>query len=90
MIKNVVSKYRKSQKLTLDQLAEQICEGLPGKDISRQAIHYWENGETQPNYMFLVSMTLAYKDWRFDFALECLRILRPTVWGDSIPSSATD
>ena len=90
MVKNIVKKYRKSQQLTLDQFAEQICEALPGKDISRQAVHYWESGETQPNYMFLVSMTLAYKDWRLDFALECLRILRPTVWGDPIPSSVTD
>lgn len=90
MISEIVRKIRKYQGITQESFALAICEEIPGINLTKQAISNWERGSQTPDYMFLVSMTLAYKDWRFDFALECLRILRPAVWGDQIPSTLSD
>jgi transcriptional regulator with XRE-family HTH domain len=80
MIDEIVKKYRKQQNLSQDAFGQSLCERLPGVELTRQAISNWERGAQTPDYMFLVAMAMAYNDWRFDFALECLQVLRPSVW----------
>lgn len=83
MISKIVSKYRNERKKSQDAFAQSLCEKLPGVDLTRQAISNWERGSQTPDYMFLIAVLMTYRDWRHDFACECLKVLRPAVWGDS-------
>lgn len=82
MINKIVQNYRKETKLTQEEFAVSLCVKLPGVSLTKQAISNWERGAQTPDYMFLVAMVMAYRDWRFDFALACLQVLRPKVWAN--------
>ena len=83
MIDNVVRKYRKQAKISQGEFAQKVCEQIPGVEFTRQAISNWERGAQTPDYMFLVAVLMTYRDWRHDFALECLQVMRPEVWSDA-------
>lgn len=82
MINEIVKKHRKQQKLSQEAFGQSLCERLLGVELTRQAISNWERGAQTPDYMFLVAMVMTYRDWRFDFALACLQVLRPKVWAN--------
>lgn len=84
MISNLVKKYRKQKEKTQEEFAQSLCERLPGVDLTKQAISNWERGSQTPDYMFLIAVLMTYRDWRHDFAFECLQVLRPAVWADPI------
>jgi transcriptional regulator with XRE-family HTH domain len=83
MIDQVVRKYRNQQNLSQDAFAEELCVRLPGVSLTRQAISNWERGAQTPDYMFMIAVLMAYGDWRNDFAIECLQVLRPSVWAST-------
>jgi transcriptional regulator with XRE-family HTH domain len=87
MLSLIVKKTRTQQHLTQDGFAEALCEQLPGVNLTKQAISNWERGAQTPDYMFLIAVLMTYKDWRFDFAHQCLQALRPRVWADEVPST---
>ena len=83
MIDQIIKKYRKETSLTQDAFAESLCVKLPGVSLTKQAISNWERGAQTPDYMFLIAVLMAYNDWRYDFALDCLQVLRPSVWAST-------
>ena len=84
MISKVIKKYRNQQSITQEGFANRLCEGIPGVDLTKQAISNWERDAQTPDYMFMISVLMSYRDWRHDFALECLQVMRPEVWADRI------
>ncbi len=83
MLPEVVKKYRNYTNLTQEDFAESLCVKLPGVSLTKQAISNWERGAQTPDYMFLIAVLMAYNDWRYDFALDCLQVLRPSVWAST-------
>lgn len=82
MINETVKTFRKQRELTQAAFAQALCERLPGVDLTKQAISNWERGAQTPNYLFLTALVMAYGDWRHEFALACLEVLRPAVWSE--------
>ena len=82
MLAEAVKTTRKEQDLTQEAFASCLCEWLPGINLTKQAVSNWERGAYLPDELFLVSVAIAYSDWRKTFALECLAALRPEIWGD--------
>ena len=81
-ISEVIQSHRSSQKLTQQEFADILTEKLPGISLTKQAIHNWESGKQSPGYLFLISIFMAYGDWRCDFARECLAVLKPELWAE--------
>lgn len=81
-IDQIIQKYRNQQNLSQQELADALTEALPGVSLTRQAVHNWESGRQAPGYLFLVSVFMAYGDWRCDFARECLAVLKPELWAE--------
>lgn len=48
--------------------------------VSIEQAEGWLRGDSKPTYGFLVGSVLAFSDWRHDWALKCLAILRPELW----------
>jgi len=82
MVGKAVKKYRDQKAFSQSAFARKLCEKLPGTELTRQAISNWERGAQTPDYMFLVAVLMSYGDWRHDFALECLQVMRPEVWAE--------
>jgi hypothetical protein len=80
-MKEIVSRYMDQQGMTLRGFAEALSERLPGEEIGHSTVVNWREGKTAPTTDFLVTVLMRYRDWRFDFALECLAEKRPEVWG---------
>jgi transcriptional regulator with XRE-family HTH domain len=77
-IQYIVKKYRQQRGLSLRRFAEAL-QGDSTLDfaISHQSIANWEKGTNEPQFSFLVGMALTARDWRGDFAFDCLAALRP-------------
>jgi hypothetical protein len=78
---NIVNHYLDEQGLTLRAFADELNEKMGEKNISHVSIANWREGRYEPSTDFLVLLILKYRDWRFDFALECLAAKDPEVWG---------
>ena len=80
-VATIVKQYRKGQGLSLRDFAQQLpYEG----SISHGSVHNWEQGTHNPDYSFLMGLILHTGDWRLDFALDCLSVMRP---GDYEPQT---
>ena len=80
----IVRNYLEATGLTLRGFAEALTEKLMGDDdttLSHQSVMNWRDGKMEPSTDFLTLILLSYRDWRFDFALSCLGVKRPEVWG---------
>jgi hypothetical protein len=75
-IQYIIREYRTQRFLSLRGFAEALSGGTNG-DISHQAIKNWEDGVHEPDFQFLVTMALTNRDWRGDFAFDCLAAMRP-------------
>lgn len=77
---DVVRNYKAES--SLREFAERLNQGLPDdKRITYASIGYWINQQGNPSTDYLINLLLHTRDWRFDFALECLCAIRPDVWG---------
>lgn len=79
-VAQVVEKYMAETGLTLRAFAEALTESVQ-TDLTHSSVYFWKTGQVEPNTDFLILLLLHYRDWRFDFALECLEAKKPDVWG---------
>jgi len=81
---HVTQKYLEETGLALRGFADALMEKLIGDDdmtLSHQSVMNWRDGKMEPSTDLLTLILLSYCDWRFDFALACLGVKRPEVWG---------
>lgn len=71
----IVKKYRLQNGMSQGEFAEALGEG--GEAVSRVTVSYWENGIQQPRTDWLLDLLERYSDdrsdWRYAFAVDCLR-----------------
>jgi len=72
----IVKRYRMNQQLSLRKFAAQLGEELKN-GVSHQTIKDWEDGEYAGHVYFFLAVAMRYKDWRRDFAFECLSVIYP-------------
>lgn len=83
-IRDIVEFYRNEQQLTLREFAAALSEQIiptGGIPLSHPTIINWQSGRTEPPTDLLLLCLVRYRDWRFDWALRCLAIKRPEIWG---------
>jgi hypothetical protein len=78
----IVARYRGEK--TLREFADDLSGKLIEK-ISYQSIKNWEDGETIPLYYPMLAIALQNDDWRRDFALEILAVLKPDYYAPDQP-----
>ena len=80
-ISEITKCYRSTQELTQEQFAEALCEHIPGiESYTKQFISSIENGRDEFPYSFILLVYVYYIDWRRDWALEVLRVMKPRIW----------
>lgn len=84
-IQYIVKKYRQQRGLSLRRFAEALQGDTTlsadlGMEISHQTIKNWEDGNHKPQFSFLMMLAMTARDWRGDFAFDCLAALRPAVY----------
>ncbi len=84
-IQYIVKKYRQQRGLSLRRFAEAlqgdaILSADLGMEISHQTIKNWEDGIHNPQFSFLMMLAMTARDWRMDFAFDCLAALRPQLY----------
>lgn len=80
-IADVTLRYLETTGLPLRKFAQALAVGLRDETLSHNAVLRWRDGLSEPGTDFLCLCLIRYRDWRFDFALECLGAKRPEVWG---------
>ena len=78
MIGEIVKKYRASQQMTLRDFAEALS--IDSQTVSYETIRNWEEGKYQPRYHFFIALMMCTKDWRRDFAIDCLSFIKPDIY----------
>lgn len=79
----VVKEFFEKEALTQKGFADALNERLVEIGVSRVSVSNWLRGRNEPETDFLEAMLVAYDsaDWRFAFALACLVVKSPLVWG---------
>lgn len=75
------------KRVTQEQFAELVVEGLVNVSISRRSIIAWENGQFEPStdlLLFLLARYYGMDDWRRTFAVECLKAKLPEVFDSGV------
>jgi transcriptional regulator with XRE-family HTH domain len=75
----IVKEYRKERGFSLRKFAEALSKDIP-EDISHQTVKNWEDGVHEPDFSFLVGLALTIRDWRGDFAFDCLAAMKPDIY----------
>lgn len=75
----LVRNYRSRQNASLRAFASALSENSL-ESISYQSVKNWEDGIHTPNPMYLLSLALRFSDWRRNFALDALAILKPELY----------
>lgn len=75
-IPEIVRKYRTKHDASLRAFADMLSGNAP-QSVTHQTVSNWENGVHPPSYMYLLSLALFNDDWRREFALECLAVVKP-------------
>lgn len=70
---------------SLREFAADLSSGMP-ESISHQTIKNWEDGVTKPEYYEILAIALHNDDWRRDFALQILRVLKPELYQTDQPN----
>ena len=73
----IVIRHR-GQKSLREFAADLSCK-MP-ESISYQTIKNWEDGATKPGYYEILAIALQNDDWRRQFALEILAVLKPELY----------
>jgi transcriptional regulator with XRE-family HTH domain len=76
----IVSRYRKSKKLSLRKFAAVLVENIQGESLSYMTVKNWEDGINTPDFSFLMTLALKCRDWRGDFAFDCLAAIKPNLY----------
>lgn len=80
-VSEVIDKYLQKTKISYREFSGALNESLVNASVTHVTVSNWKSGVYEPGTDFLVLMLLKYRDWRFDFALECLAAKEPDVWG---------
>ena len=93
-IREITKEYRFRIGLKLGRFVGQedfgslLAKGLLNSGITRMTIYKWESGKGEPDLSFLLSLytyTFFKKDdWRFRWALECLRAMKPETFDSGV------
>jgi transcriptional regulator with XRE-family HTH domain len=80
---NVVKRHRELRGMGLRAFGDAV-------GVSRQTILDWERGKYLPGEFALLPLALHNNDWRRDFAIDALSVLKPELYAPatSIPVSA--
>ena len=70
---NIIERHKSD--LSLREFARALIKNLDGENVSYQSIKRWLDGYCYPNRWFLVRLIRNCRDWRFDFAVEILKII---------------
>jgi len=73
----IVTRYRNQK--SLREFAADLSSKMP-ESISYQTIKNWEDGATKPGYYEILAIALQNEDWRRQFALEILAVLKPELY----------
>lgn len=77
---DITKKYREMMGLSGQEFVNVLCDELPGKEYPRQQVSHWELGQAQVPYDLALLVWIRYSDWRSEWALDVLRMLRPDIW----------
>jgi len=75
---HITREYRKQKNLSLRAFAEALSNG--SQDISHQTIKNWEDGATEPDFSFVMTLVMKTRDWRMDFAFDILAAMKPEIY----------
>jgi hypothetical protein len=70
----IVTRYRGEK--SLREFAADLSSKME-EPITYQTIKNWEDGINKPAYYFILAVALKYDDWRRQFALDILAVLKP-------------
>jgi hypothetical protein len=73
-IPSIVSRYRGEK--SLKEFAANLSGNMP-KLVSYQSIKNWEDGIYKPAFYLILAIALHNDDWRRQFALDILAVLKP-------------
>jgi transcriptional regulator with XRE-family HTH domain len=76
------------------EFGELLVHGLLNAGITRGTIWNWESGKFEPDLDFLLSIyTYTFfdrTDWRFHWARECMRAMKPETFDSGVIDLAGD
>lgn len=84
-IQAIITQYREAKHLSLRAFAAALVENIPGESLTYMAVKNWEDGKYAPQYSFLITLAIKCRDWRGDFALDCLAALKPSLYAPAGP-----
>lgn len=70
--------------MSLRTFADELSKKMP-ETISHQTIKNWEDGFRVPSYYLILAIALHNDDWRRQFALEILQVLKPEYYTPDQP-----
>lgn len=80
-VQDVVIRYLEKTGLPLRKFADSLAQNIRDETLSHTAVLRWREGRSVPDTDFLLTCMLIYRDWRHDFALDCLAAKNPEFWG---------
>ena len=92
-VKEIVRIYREQlgakneHRISQGQFADLLTDGLPNISLTRQTTYNWEQGKSDPDMDFLLSLYTYHfgKDtWQLRFAVECLKAMHPETFKSGI------
>ena len=79
----IVARHRGEK--SLREFASDLSSKMP-ESISYQTIKNWEDGVYKPGYYEILAIALHNDDWRRQFALEILAVLKPELHNPDLPN----
>ena len=85
-INKICKAYRAAQGLSLRKFAEVINEDLVNSDVSFGTVNRWEDEEKpyEPDMRLLFECIATYRDWRADWAVDCVKAMWPDLAANMI------
>lgn len=82
----IVKIYRTGQRLSLRDFADRINEKLINTGVTYGTVNRWEDEKRpyEPDMRLLFECLATYKDWRANWASECLAAMYPDLFQSGI------
>lgn len=80
----IVKAYRTSQRLSLRKFADEINQRLVNTDVTYGTVNRWEDGDYEPDMRLLFECVATYRDWRAEFAVDCMKAMWPDLTENKI------
>lgn len=81
-IYEVVRAHRKKQELSLRKFTQEINQKLINTNVTYGTVNRWEDEEHpyEPDMRLLFECLATYRDWRAQWALDCLKCMWPDLF----------